>query len=56
MALESAAQCLTTYQPDLVPGLLQTRDYARALVRVAYPDGADGEWDRRIEMKMRRQG
>lgn len=55
MGLESAADTLTTYQPDLVPGLLQTASYARVLARLANPGDTDEEHERRIEMKMRRQ-
>ncbi|MBB5918071.1 transcriptional regulator with XRE-family HTH domain [Nocardia transvalensis] len=55
MGLESAAERLTTYQPDLVPGLLQTASYARVLARLASPGDTDEECERRIEMKMRRQ-
>lgn len=55
MGLESAAENLTTYQPDLVPGLLQTANYASALARLSNPGDTDEEHERRIEMKMRRQ-
>ncbi|MGW4071792.1 helix-turn-helix domain-containing protein [Nocardia grenadensis] len=55
MGLESAARVLTTYQPDLVPGLLQTQDYARALARVASPDDTVEEREQRVRLKMRRQ-
>jgi Domain of unknown function (DUF5753) len=33
IGLEEAASQLATYEPDLVPGLLQTEDYARTLIR-----------------------
>jgi len=55
MGLESAAQKLTTYQPDLVPGLLQTEAYARILVRNAFPDESDAEVGGRVVPRMRRQ-
>ncbi|MEV4240534.1 helix-turn-helix transcriptional regulator [Nocardia sp. NPDC049737] len=55
MGLESAAETLTTYQPDLVPGLLQTADYARIMARIASPGDTDEERERRVEMKLRRQ-
>ncbi|MDL4777469.1 MULTISPECIES: helix-turn-helix domain-containing protein [Thermomonosporaceae] len=32
LSLEGAAQEMSTYQPQVVPGLLQTRDYALAMV------------------------
>ncbi|MBF6084918.1 helix-turn-helix domain-containing protein [Nocardia cyriacigeorgica] len=53
--LESSAQKLTTYESDLVPGLLQTPDYARALVRAAFPHATAEEQERRVQLKVRRQ-
>ncbi|WP_245672304.1 helix-turn-helix domain-containing protein [Nocardia anaemiae] len=55
MGLESAAEKLTTYQQDLVPGLLQTADYARVLMTTALPPDSSVEIERRVELKMRRQ-
>ncbi|MEV4128531.1 helix-turn-helix transcriptional regulator [Nocardia sp. NPDC049707] len=55
MGLESAAETLTTYQPDLVPGLLQTADYARILAQAASPGDTVEEREQRIAMKLRRQ-
>lgn len=53
--LESSAQKLTTYESDLVPGLLQTPDYARALVRAAFPNATVEDQERRVQLKVRRQ-
>ncbi|WP_058852903.1 DUF5753 domain-containing protein [Nocardia jinanensis] len=39
----------------LVPGLLQTQEYARALARVASPEDTGEERERRVQLKMRRQ-
>ncbi|TLG15755.1 helix-turn-helix domain-containing protein, partial [Nocardia cyriacigeorgica] len=55
MGMESAARRLTSYQPDLVPGLLQTRDYARVLVRNAFPTETEAEISARVEPRMLRQ-
>ena len=51
---ERQAQQLRCYQPNLIPGLLQTENYARALIRC---DDAisDGEVDRRLAVRMDRQ-
>ncbi|MCP3787904.1 helix-turn-helix domain-containing protein [Micromonospora sp. A3M-1-15] len=51
---ERQAQQLRCYQPSLIPGLLQTENYARALIRC---DDAinDDEVDRRLSVRMDRQ-
>jgi transcriptional regulator with XRE-family HTH domain len=54
MGLESATAALTSYE-ELVPGLLQTPDYARTLLRLGYPDEPDSDIARRVEMRIRRQ-
>jgi hypothetical protein len=33
IGLEAEAATIRTYEPELVPGLLQTPDYARAVIR-----------------------
>ncbi|MBF4997154.1 helix-turn-helix domain-containing protein [Nocardia sp. BSTN01] len=55
VGLETGAQEVATYQPDLIPGLLQIPDYARALIRTALPEAAEEEVDRRLRLKLRRQ-
>jgi transcriptional regulator with XRE-family HTH domain len=53
-ANEQAAQVIMKYEPDLVPGLLQTEDYARALL---HGQGATPESiERQIEARILRQG
>ncbi|GAA3674630.1 helix-turn-helix transcriptional regulator [Nonomuraea antimicrobica] len=42
--IEATAHSLRTWQPLVVPGLLQTRDYARAILR-----GQPGTTDERVE-------
>lgn len=37
--LEATAGTIRNFQPTIVPGLLQTADYARRLVASGYPDG-----------------
>ncbi|MCP9622918.1 helix-turn-helix domain-containing protein [Nocardia otitidiscaviarum] len=54
VGLEAAAHRLTTYH-EHVPGLLQTADYARAVIG-AYPGFTSAsDVDRRIEHRMKRQ-
>jgi transcriptional regulator with XRE-family HTH domain len=55
VGLEAEARQIQTYEPQLVPGLLQTADYARAVIRVEHPDAPDEEIARRVELRMRRQ-
>lgn len=55
VGLEAAARRLTSYAPDVVLGLLQAPDYARALLRSALPGSFSEEIDRRVEVKQRRQ-
>ncbi|MRH92397.1 helix-turn-helix domain-containing protein [Nocardia sp. SYP-A9097] len=52
--LEAAAQQLISYQ-ELVPGLMQTADYARTMIRNYFPDESDRDIDRRVELRTRRQ-
>ncbi|GAB4588071.1 helix-turn-helix transcriptional regulator [Nocardia sp. IFM 10818] len=54
MGLESAAVAVSSLQ-ELVPGLVQTADYARELIRLAHPGESDSEIMRRVEMRMHRQ-
>ncbi|QLQ38599.1 helix-turn-helix domain-containing protein [Micromonospora robiginosa] len=51
---ERQAQQLRTYQPNLVPGLLQTEHYARAMIRT---DDliSDDEVERRVGVRLDRQ-
>lgn len=52
--LEEAAQVIRTYEVQFIPGLLQTTDYARAIIgRGAAQPSADV--DRRVELRLRRQ-
>ncbi|MFX0580416.1 helix-turn-helix domain-containing protein [Nocardia nepalensis] len=55
VGLESSAQRLRTYEPELVPGLLQTPAYASVLIRSVYPDDDAEEHARRVRLRMRRQ-
>ncbi|MEV0342879.1 helix-turn-helix transcriptional regulator [Nocardia sp. NPDC050713] len=56
MGLESSAHEMTLFKPSAVPGLLQTADYARTLDRLYFPDDTDAELDKRVELRLRRQG
>lgn len=52
LGLEQAASKIRTYEAHLVPGLLQTPEYARAVVALGYEDA---DTDRRVQVRQRRQ-
>jgi transcriptional regulator with XRE-family HTH domain len=53
--LERAASLIRAYEIAYVPGLLQTADYARAVLRSGHPDAPEAEVERRVELRLRRQ-
>jgi transcriptional regulator with XRE-family HTH domain len=55
-SLEQAASQLWTFQPMTVPALLQTRDYAAAVERIAPRPVTDEDVAQRVEARMARQG
>ncbi|MGA8115638.1 MAG: helix-turn-helix transcriptional regulator [Actinocatenispora sp.] len=55
VGLESEASHISEYEPQLVPGLLQTADYARCVIKAEHPDAAPEEIERRVELRLQRQ-
>lgn len=56
ISLESEASSITCFSQTLIHGLLQTEDYARAIIRAALiPFAPAAEIDRRVEIRMTRQ-
>ncbi|MFJ7969604.1 helix-turn-helix domain-containing protein [Streptomyces sp. NPDC096324] len=55
VSLESEASVIRLYEPHYVPGLLQTHDYATALLRVGFPNETRKDIARRVALRMRRQ-
>jgi hypothetical protein len=55
MGLEESAASLAWYEPELIPGLLQTEDYTRTLIRGADPAAKDAEVERRVQVRLARQ-
>ncbi|MFD0968540.1 helix-turn-helix domain-containing protein [Plantactinospora endophytica] len=55
LGLEAAAALIRAYEVQYIPGLLQTRDYARAVVLLAHDGAPPDEIERRVELRMDRQ-
>ena len=55
IGLEAEAATIRAYEPELIPGLLQTADYARAVIRAGYPGDTKEQIDRRVEIRLERQ-
>lgn len=55
VGLEAAATRMSKFEAELVPGLFQTQDYARTIIRADHPEEDDGEITRRVELRMARQ-
>lgn len=55
VGLEEAASLIRGYEPQCVPGLLQTESYARALIAVGFPETPAGEIERLVRVRMTRQ-
>lgn len=55
VGLEVAADRIHGYEAMAVPGLLQTRDYARAMIRALRPDLPSDQVERWVELRMTRQ-
>lgn len=54
VGLEDAAKRFSAYQATLLPGLLQTAEYRRAVIWTEYPAMPTSEVERRIEIHTRR--
>lgn len=55
IGLEQAASTIRSYQVQCVPGLFQTADYARAVIRLGYPNASVDEIDQRVDLRLARQ-
>lgn len=53
--LEADSSAIRTYEAQLVPGLLQTVEYAHAVLAAAWVTSEPEEIDRRVAVRMRRQ-
>jgi transcriptional regulator with XRE-family HTH domain len=55
VGLEEAAQLIRLYEVQFVPGLLQTEDYARAVITLGAPGVTPEEVERRVALRLGRQ-
>ena len=55
LGLEMTATLIRTYEVQFVPGLLQTEEYARAVVRLGHGGAREDEVARRVRLRMERQ-
>lgn len=55
LGLEASASLIRTYEIQFVPGLLQTREYARAVVLLGHARAPQDEIERRVNLRMARQ-
>ncbi len=55
LGLEQAASLIRGYEVQFVPELLQTEEYARALIRPACAGAPESEVERRVALRMGRQ-
>jgi transcriptional regulator with XRE-family HTH domain len=55
IGLETEARTIRSYEPELVPGLVQTEAYARAIMRAWQPAWTARDIDRRAEVRLGRQ-
>ncbi|MBQ1073153.1 helix-turn-helix domain-containing protein [Micromonospora sp. C31] len=55
LGLEAAAALIRSYEVQFVPGLLQTREYARAVVLLGHGRAAAAEIERRVTLRLQRQ-
>ena len=55
VGLEAEAATINCYRAEFMHGLLQTRDYARAVHRASLPSARDEEIEQLVEVRMARQ-
>lgn len=55
VTLEAEARAIQEFEVQVVPGLFQTEDYARAVLRTAWPPRPLAETERRVRARLARQ-
>jgi hypothetical protein len=55
LGLEQAAEIIRTYEVQFIPGLLQTLDYARAVLWIGAGETGELDTDQQVSVRIRRQ-
>lgn len=55
LGLEQAASAIRGYEPQVIPGLLQTEEYAAAVIRLGHENAGRAEMERRVGLRIQRQ-
>lgn len=55
VGLEAAATAISCYMSSVIPGILQTPEYARAMHEGGFQDYSDSRIEEHVEVRMRRQ-
>ena len=55
LGLEQASAVIRTYEPQFVPGLLQTEECAHSVIKLGHPRISVDEIEQRVTLRMRRQ-
>jgi transcriptional regulator with XRE-family HTH domain len=55
IGLEADAEILWEYQPELIPGLLQTSSYVRAITVAANPGATESDLEQSVKLRQERQ-
>jgi len=55
VGLETAASEIRVYEVNIIPGLLQTEDYARTMMRSGTMNGSHEDVERKVALRMARQ-
>ena len=55
VGLEEAASLICAYQPQVVPGLLQTERYVRAITAASFPSDKEHDSERKVALRLARQ-
>jgi hypothetical protein len=55
LGLEAAATVIRSYEVQFIPGLLQTAEYARAVIMLGHGAAPDEEIERRVALRLERQ-